>query len=51
MVVTDKREDIAILKTLGMSPRGIMRVFMVQGMAIGFVGTGIGAVRAYYWRW
>lgn len=44
MVVTDKREDIAILKTLGMSPRGIMGVFMVQGMAIGFVGNSIGAV-------
>jgi lipoprotein-releasing system permease protein len=44
MVVTDKREDIAILKTLGMSPGGIMRVFMVQGMAIGCVGTVIGAL-------
>jgi len=44
MVVTDKREDIAILKTLGMSPRGIMSVFMAQGMAIGFVGNSVGAV-------
>jgi lipoprotein-releasing system permease protein len=44
MVVTDKREDIAILKTLGMAPRGIMQVFMVQGMAIGFVGTSVGAL-------
>lgn len=44
MVVTDKREDIAILKTLGMSPGGIMRVFMVQGIAIGFAGSLIGAV-------
>jgi len=44
MVVTDKREDIAILKTLGMAPGAIMRVFVVQGMAIGFVGTSLGAV-------
>jgi len=44
MVVTEKREDIAILKTLGLSPRGIMSVFMVQGMAIGLVGNCLGAI-------
>jgi lipoprotein-releasing system permease protein len=42
MVVTDKQADIAILRTLGMSPRSIMGVFMVQGTVIGIVGTLIG---------
>ena len=44
MVVTDKKGDIAILRTLGATPRQIMGVFMVQGTVIGVVGTLIGAV-------
>ncbi len=44
MVVTDKRGDIAILRTLGASPAQIMRIFMVQGTVIGVVGTFIGGV-------
>lgn len=44
MVVTDKKADIAILRTLGMTPRQIMLVFMVQGSVIGVVGTLIGTV-------
>ena len=44
MVVTDKKADIAILRTLGASPRQIMAVFMVQGTLIGVVGTVIGGV-------
>ncbi len=44
MVVTDKESDIAILRTLGAEPRFIMRVFMVQGMIIGCVGTLLGTV-------
>ncbi|MEM7251469.1 MAG: lipoprotein-releasing ABC transporter permease subunit [Pseudomonadota bacterium] len=44
MVVTDKRGDIAILRTLGLSPGGIMRVFIVQGTVIGLVGTIAGAI-------
>ena len=44
MAVTDKRADIAILRTLGASPRSIMKIFIVQGAAIGFIGTLIGAV-------
>ncbi|WP_455230689.1 lipoprotein-releasing ABC transporter permease subunit [Geopseudomonas aromaticivorans] len=44
MVVTDKKADIAILRTLGMTPRQIMLVFMVQGTVIGVVGTLIGGV-------
>lgn len=39
MVVTDKKGDIAILRTLGASPGEIMRIFMVQGVLIGVVGT------------
>ncbi len=42
MVVTDKQADIAILRTLGASPRLIMGVFMVQGLAVGLVGSLIG---------
>ncbi|AYF87307.1 lipoprotein-releasing ABC transporter permease subunit [Pseudomonas sp. JS3066] len=44
MVVADKRADIAILRTLGATPRQIMAVFMVQGSVIGFIGTLIGTV-------
>jgi lipoprotein-releasing system permease protein len=42
MTVTDKRADIAILRTLGASPASIMGVFMVQGAMVGLVGTGAG---------
>jgi lipoprotein-releasing system permease protein len=42
MTVTDKRADIAILRTLGAAPRSIMAIFMVQGSAIGLLGTGLG---------
>jgi lipoprotein-releasing system permease protein len=44
MVVSDKRTDIAILRTLGMTPRGILAVFMTQGVLIGWIGTAIGVV-------
>ena len=39
MTVTDKRADIAILRTLGASPRSVMGVFMVQGALSGVIGT------------
>jgi lipoprotein-releasing system permease protein len=42
MVVTDKHPDIAILRTLGASPASIMKIFMVQGVVIGMVGTVLG---------
>jgi lipoprotein-releasing system permease protein len=42
MVVSDKRTDIAILRTLGMSPRAVIAVFMTQGVLIGWIGTAIG---------
>ncbi len=39
MTVTDKRADIAILRTLGASPRSVMGIFVVQGALAGIVGT------------
>lgn len=42
MVVKDKRVDIAILRTIGASPRGILTIFMTQGTAIGLIGTAAG---------
>jgi len=44
MVVTDKQADIAILRTLGLSPASVMAVFMVQGTVIGLVGTALGVL-------
>lgn len=44
MLVTDKKPDIAILKTFGASPRLIMQIFVVQGMIIGVIGTVAGTV-------
>lgn len=44
MVVTDKTTDIAVLRTLGMGPDGVVRVFFVQGAMIGWVGVLIGVV-------
>jgi lipoprotein-releasing system permease protein len=42
MVVTDKRTDIAILRTFGTSPRRIMSIFMTQGLVIGWLGVALG---------
>jgi lipoprotein-releasing system permease protein len=42
MVVTDKQADIAILRTIGLSPLSVMLVFMVQGTLIGVIGTLLG---------
>src|SRR3546814_8597988 len=44
MVVNDKGADIAILRTIGATPRQIMAIFMVQGTVIGVVGTLVGGV-------
>ena len=44
MAVADKRADIAILRTFGASPQRIMRIFVIQGAMIGFVGTVLGGV-------
>ncbi|MEJ2601811.1 MAG: lipoprotein-releasing ABC transporter permease subunit [Gammaproteobacteria bacterium] len=44
MVVKDKQRDIAILRTVGASPRGILSVFVIQGAIIGVIGTLLGLV-------
>jgi len=44
MVVTEKQSDIAIMRTLGVSPKSIMGIFVVQGTVIGLVGTLLGAL-------
>jgi lipoprotein-releasing system permease protein len=42
MVVTDKRTDIAILRTFGASPARVMGVFVTQGLVIGWLGVLLG---------
>jgi lipoprotein-releasing system permease protein len=42
MVVSDKRTDIATFRALGVSPRGVLAVFMTQRVLIGWLGTAIG---------
>jgi lipoprotein-releasing system permease protein len=42
MTVTEKRGDIAILRTLGATPKAIQRIFMIQGSLIGFLGVLVG---------
>ncbi len=44
LMVSDKRSDIAVLRTLGMTTRQIMAVFVIQGSTIGFVGIIIGSI-------
>jgi lipoprotein-releasing system permease protein len=51
MVVKDKQSDIAILRTLGATPRQIMKVFIVQGTLIGLVGVAIGIIGGTLLAW
>ena len=44
MVVTDKQADIAVLRTLGASPRSILTIFVIQGTVIGVIGTMLGVI-------
>ncbi len=44
MAVTDKRADIAIMRTFGASPGSIMKIFIIQGAFIGVIGTVLGAI-------
>ena len=46
MMVADKRSDIAVLRTMGATPATIMRIFMIQGIAVGSVGVAVGAALA-----
>jgi lipoprotein-releasing system permease protein len=47
MNVMEKQKEIAILKAMGATNRGIMSVFMIQGLLIGFIGTAIGIAGGY----
>jgi lipoprotein-releasing system permease protein len=47
MLVLEKRRDIGVLRTMGVTPRGIMRIFLVQGMLVGLVGTSMGLVTGF----
>ena len=51
MVVRDKRGEIAILRTLGASPAGILTIFVLQGALVGFVGTLVGTVAGVLGAW
>jgi lipoprotein-releasing system permease protein len=44
MVVTDKKADIAILRTIGMTPKRIVKLFFYQGITIGIIGISIGTI-------
>ena len=44
MMVSDKQSDIAVLRTLGASPNSILKIFMIQGTLIGFVGITFGVI-------
>lgn len=47
MIVIEKAREIAILKSMGATPRGIMNIFMINGTVIGLVGTLIGLAGGY----
>ena len=51
MVVIDKQRDIAILRTYGLEPRRVARVFLVQGSVIGVVGAVLGTVLGLVLAW
>lgn len=51
MAVNEKQADIAILRTLGLSPKGIMKIFIVQGMVAGFLGTSAGLILGLLLAW
>ena len=51
MAVNEKQSDIAILRTLGLSPRGIMKIFVVQGMVAGVLGTITGVAFGLLLAW
>ena len=47
MIVKEKQTDIAILRTMGSAPGNVLRMFLVQGAIIGFVGTALGALAGW----
>ena len=51
MIVNEKQREIAILKAMGSTPQSIMKIFMLNGLVIGLVGTGIGVPLGYSFLW
>ena len=51
MVVSDRTREIGILRTMGMTEKGIMRVFMIQGVWIGVIGTAAGTTMGVAISW
>jgi lipoprotein-releasing system permease protein len=47
MVVMEKTKDIGIMKSMGATPRSIMRIFMFEGLVIGGIGTAVGAASGF----
>lgn len=48
MLVLEKRRDIGVLRTMGVTPRGILRIFLVQGTLVGVIGTSLGLVAGFF---
>jgi len=44
MLVLEKRRDIGVLRTMGVTPRGILQIFLLQGTLVGLCGTALGLV-------
>jgi len=51
MIVIEKGREIAIMKAMGATNRGIMSIFMIHGLIIGFVGTAVGVAGGYLLCW
>lgn len=51
MVVTDKTREIGILKSMGLTSRQVLRVFMLQGVVIGVIGASLGAIGGFFLIW
>jgi lipoprotein-releasing system permease protein len=51
MIVNEKQREIAILKAMGATPKSIMKIFMLNGLVIGLVGTSIGVPLGYSFLW
>ncbi|HEX7077017.1 MAG TPA: ABC transporter permease [Candidatus Eisenbacteria bacterium] len=47
MLVLEKRRDIGVLRTMGVTPRGILQIFLLQGTLVGFCGTSLGLLAGY----
>ncbi len=51
MVVLEKKKEIGILKSMGATSRGVMKIFMFEGLVVGLVGTVLGLVVGYGICW